>query len=89
MMRSALTYEEWVHATRMLDKETPKMNESDLYDEEVVRNKLQELHHRREEGSLRDIMFCMRADLARISVICATLSFTRRNFMFPNSSRNT
>ncbi|KAM1019545.1 hypothetical protein ACFX13_041622 [Malus domestica] len=67
MMRSALTYEEWVHATRMLDKETPKMNESDLYDEEVVRNKLQELHHRREEGSLRDIMFCMRADLARIS----------------------
>ncbi|CAN6704566.1 unnamed protein product [Malus baccata var. baccata] len=63
MMRRALTYEEWVHATRMLDKETPKMNESDLYDEEVVRNKLQEVHHRREEGSLRDIMFCMRADL--------------------------
>lgn len=41
------------------------MNESDLYDEEVVRNKLQELHHRREEGSLRDIIFCMRADLVR------------------------
>ncbi|BFG37938.1 hypothetical protein CerSpe_242120 [Prunus speciosa] len=65
MMRTALTYEEWAHAARMLDKETPKMNESDLYDEEVVRNKLQELHHRREEGSLRDIMFCMRADLVR------------------------
>ncbi|KAM1396724.1 hypothetical protein ACFX2I_014389 [Malus domestica] len=65
MMRTALTYEEWAHAARMLDKEAPKMNESDLYDEEVVRNKLQELHHRREEGSLRDIMFCMRADLVR------------------------
>ncbi|KAM1782613.1 hypothetical protein ACFX11_041062 [Malus domestica] len=75
MMRSALTYEEWVHATRMLDKETPKMNESDLYDEEVVRNKLQELHHRREEGSLRDIMFCMRADLARISDSWHSLQF--------------
>lgn len=65
MMRTALTYEEWAHAAKMLDKETPKMNESDLYDEEVVRNKLQELHHRREEGSLRDIIFCMRADLVR------------------------
>lgn len=65
MMRSALTYEEWAHAAKMLDKETPKMNESDLYDVELVRNKLQELHHRREEGSLRDIIFCMRADLIR------------------------
>ncbi|KAM5578016.1 triacylglycerol lipase SDP1 [Rosa sericea] len=65
MMRTALTYEEWAHAAKMLDKETPKMNESDLYDEEVVKNKLQELHHRREEGSLRDIIFCMRADLVR------------------------
>ncbi|KAK4481684.1 hypothetical protein RD792_012591 [Penstemon davidsonii] len=65
MMRSALTYEEWAHAAKMLDKETLKMNEADLYDEELVRNKLQELHHRREEGSLRDIMFFMRADLVR------------------------
>lgn len=65
MMRTALTYEEWAHAAKMLDKETPKMNESDLYDEELVRNKLQELHHRRQEGSLRDIIFCMRADLIR------------------------
>ncbi|KAF8398296.1 hypothetical protein HHK36_017223 [Tetracentron sinense] len=65
MMRSALTYEEWAHASKMLDKETPKMNESDLYDEELVRNKLQELRHRRQEGSLRDIIFCMRADLVR------------------------
>ncbi|KAJ8770479.1 hypothetical protein K2173_017970 [Erythroxylum novogranatense] len=65
MMRSALTYEEWAHASKMLDKETPKMNESDLYDVELVRNKLQQLHHRRQEGSLRDIMFCMRADLVR------------------------
>ncbi|CAN4118539.1 unnamed protein product [Withania somnifera] len=65
MMRSALTYEEWAHAAKMLDKETPKMNEADLYDEELVRNKLQELRHRRQEGSLRDIIFCMRADLVR------------------------
>lgn len=65
MMRIALTYEEWLHAAKMLDKETPKMNEANLYDEELVRNKLQELHHRRQEGSLRDIMFCMRADLVR------------------------
>lgn len=65
MMRAALTYEEWSHAAKMLDKETPKMNESNLYDVELVRNKVQELHLRREEGSLRDIIFCMRADLIR------------------------
>ncbi|KAL4370612.1 triacylglycerol lipase SDP1 [Arachis duranensis] len=65
MMRSALTYEEWAHAAKMLDKATQKMNESDLYDVELVRNKLQELRHRRQEGSLRDIIFCMRADLIR------------------------
>ncbi|KAG8372046.1 hypothetical protein BUALT_Bualt12G0025900 [Buddleja alternifolia] len=65
MMRSALTYDEWAHAAKMLDKESLKMNESDLYDEELVRNKLQELHQRRQEGSLRDIIFCMRADLVR------------------------
>ncbi|XP_043691023.1 triacylglycerol lipase SDP1-like [Telopea speciosissima] len=65
MMRTALTYEEWAHAAKMHDKETPKMNESDLYDEELVRNKLQELRHRRQEGSLRDVIFWMRADLVR------------------------
>ncbi|CAH9102633.1 unnamed protein product [Cuscuta europaea] len=65
IMGSALTYEEWAHAAKMFDKSTPKMNESDLYDEELVRFKLQELRHRRQEGSLRDIIFCMRADLVR------------------------
>ncbi|KAG6529300.1 triacylglycerol lipase SDP1-like [Zingiber officinale] len=66
MMRSALTYEEWSHAAKMLDKElTPKMSEGDLYDEELVRNKLQELRQRRQDGSLRDIVFCMRTDLLR------------------------
>lgn len=65
MMRTALTYEEWAHAAKMLDKETPRMNDCDLYDEELVRNKLQELRHRRQEGSMRDIIFCMRADLVR------------------------
>ncbi|KAG5552540.1 hypothetical protein RHGRI_010576 [Rhododendron griersonianum] len=65
MMRNALSYEEWVHAAKMLEKESPKMNESNLYDVELVRNKLQELRHRRQEGSLRDIIFYMRADLVR------------------------
>ncbi|XP_075490105.1 triacylglycerol lipase SDP1 [Primulina tabacum] len=65
MMRAALTYEEWAHAAKMLEKETLKMNEADLYDVELVRNKLQELRHRRQEGSFRDIIFCMRADLVR------------------------
>ncbi|XP_076884605.1 triacylglycerol lipase SDP1-like [Bidens hawaiensis] len=65
MTRAALTYEEWAHAAKMLDKESPKLNEHDLYDEELVRNKLQELRQRREECSLRDIVFYMRADLIR------------------------
>ncbi|OIT35099.1 PREDICTED: triacylglycerol lipase SDP1-like [Nicotiana attenuata] len=65
MMRSALTYEEWAHAAKMLEKEAPKLNEAEFYDEELVINKLQELQHRRQEGSLRDIMFFMRADLVR------------------------
>ena len=65
MMRTAVTYEEWSHAAKMLEKESPKMNESEFYDVELVRNKLQELRHRRQEGSLRDIIFCMRADLIR------------------------
>lgn len=65
MMRTALTYEEWAHAAKMLDKETPRLNESDLYDVELVKNKLEELRHRRQDGSLRDIIFCMRADLIR------------------------
>lgn len=65
MMRSALTYDEWAHAAKMLDKETVRMNDHDLFDEELVRNKLQELRHRRRECSIRDIMFYMRADLVR------------------------
>ncbi|KAJ0915365.1 putative triacylglycerol lipase [Helianthus annuus] len=65
MMRAAVTYEEWAHAAKMLDKETPRMNEFNLYDEELVRNKLQELRHRRQEGCLRDVIFYMRADLVR------------------------
>lgn len=65
-MRAALTYEEWAHAARMLERETPRRaTDADLYDEELVRNKLRELIHRRQEGSLRDIVFCMRADLLR------------------------
>ncbi|KAK9075884.1 hypothetical protein SSX86_004213 [Deinandra increscens subsp. villosa] len=65
MMRAAVTYEEWAHAAKMLDRETPRLNEFNLYDVELVRNKLQELRHRREEGCLRDVVFYMRADLVR------------------------
>ncbi|CAH2063876.1 unnamed protein product [Thlaspi arvense] len=65
MMRAALSYEEWSHAAKMLDKETPKVNETELFDVELVCNKLEELRTRRHEGSLRDIIFCMRADLVR------------------------
>lgn len=65
-MKCALTYEEWGHAAKMLDKEMPvRANDSEFYDEELVRYKLRELQQRREEGSLRDIVFCMRADLMR------------------------
>ncbi|KAG8367852.1 hypothetical protein BUALT_Bualt16G0115700 [Buddleja alternifolia] len=65
IMNSALTYEEWANAAKILDKETVRMNESDLYDEEVVKNKLHELRLRREKCSLRDIIFCMRGELVR------------------------
>ncbi|KAL8467573.1 hypothetical protein ACS0TY_030991 [Phlomoides rotata] len=65
MMKSAVTYDEWLHAAKMLDKRTQRKNEADLYDEELVRNKLQDLRRRREECSTRDIMFYMRADLIR------------------------
>lgn len=64
-MRSALTYEEWVHGAKMLDRETPRTNEYEFYDVELVTNKLHELRQRRQQGSLRDIIFCMRADLLR------------------------
>lgn len=66
-MRAAVTYEEWAHAARMLERENAARGASkcDLYDEEIVRNKLQELRQRRQDGSLRDIVFCMRADLLR------------------------
>lgn len=65
MMRSALTYEEWAHGAKMLDRETPRTNEYEFYDVELVTNKLHELQQRRKQGSLRDIIFCMRADLLR------------------------
>ncbi|KAK1408495.1 hypothetical protein QVD17_40325 [Tagetes erecta] len=65
MMKAAITYEEWAHAAKMLDRETPRTNECNLYDEELVRNKLQELRYRRQEGCIRDVIFYMRADLVR------------------------
>uniref|UniRef100_A0ACD5WGC0 Uncharacterized protein n=1 Tax=Avena sativa TaxID=4498 RepID=A0ACD5WGC0_AVESA len=64
-MRYAGTYEEWVRAAKVLDRLSGQVNESDLYDEELIRSRLQELRRRREEGSLRDVVFCMRGDLVR------------------------
>jgi TAG lipase/steryl ester hydrolase/phospholipase A2/LPA acyltransferase len=65
LMKSALTYEEWAHAARMLDKDKGRRKDSDLYDEDLVRAKLNELRLRRLEGSVEDILFCIRADLVR------------------------
>lgn len=65
LMKSASTYEEWAHAARMLEKEQTRRVDSDLYDEELVRGKLNELRLRRLEGGVEDIFFCIRADLVR------------------------
>uniref|UniRef100_A0A1D1ZGQ5 Triacylglycerol lipase SDP1 n=1 Tax=Anthurium amnicola TaxID=1678845 RepID=A0A1D1ZGQ5_9ARAE len=65
MMRCAVSYEDWAHAAKMLERETPRSGESGLYDEELVRNKLQELRQRRREGSLREMVFTLRTDLLR------------------------
>uniref|UniRef100_A0A453M7J3 Triacylglycerol lipase N-terminal domain-containing protein n=1 Tax=Aegilops tauschii subsp. strangulata TaxID=200361 RepID=A0A453M7J3_AEGTS len=64
-MRYAGTYEEWVRAAKVLDRMTDQVNESDFYDVELIGSRLDELRRRREEGSLRDVVFCMRGDLVR------------------------
>ncbi|KAL2629731.1 hypothetical protein R1flu_014417 [Riccia fluitans] len=65
LMKSALTYDEWAHAASMLEKASPRKRDSDLYDEDLVRAKLNELRLRRLEGGVEDILFCLRADLVR------------------------
>ncbi|VAI23927.1 unnamed protein product [Triticum turgidum subsp. durum] len=64
-MRYAGTYEEWVRAAKVLDRMSDQVNESDFYDVELIGSRLDELRRRREEGSLRDVVFCMRGDLVR------------------------
>ncbi|CAL4927990.1 unnamed protein product [Urochloa decumbens] len=64
-MRHAGTYEEWARAAKVLDKMSEQVNEADFYDEELIRSRLEELQRRREDGSLRDVVFCMRGDLVR------------------------
>ncbi|KAJ7566254.1 hypothetical protein O6H91_02G094700 [Diphasiastrum complanatum] len=64
MMMTALTYEEWAHAAIMIEKQHHR-NDSKLYDEELVRAKLNELRLRRLKGGVEDILFCIRADLVR------------------------
>ncbi|XP_062214224.1 triacylglycerol lipase SDP1-like [Phragmites australis] len=65
IMRRAATYEEWARAAKVLDKMSEQVHEADFYDEELIRNRLEELRRRREEGSLQDVVFCMRGDLVR------------------------
>lgn len=64
-MRYAGTYEEWVRAAKVLDRMSDQVNEADFYDVELIGSRLDELRRRREEGSLRDVVFCMRGDLVR------------------------
>ncbi|KAG6552791.1 hypothetical protein Mapa_005739 [Marchantia paleacea] len=65
LMKSALTYDEWAHAATMLEKASDRKRDSDLYDEDLVRAKFNELRERRLEGGVEDILFCLRADLVR------------------------
>ncbi|KAF8708545.1 hypothetical protein HU200_029915 [Digitaria exilis] len=64
-MRHAATYEDWARAAKVLDKMSEQVHEADFYDEELIRSRLEELRRRREDGSLRDVVFCMRGDLVR------------------------
>ncbi|CAN6303057.1 unnamed protein product [Urochloa humidicola] len=64
-MRHAGTYDEWARAAKVLDKMSEQVHEADFYDEELIRSRLEELRRRREDGSLRDVVFCMRGDLMR------------------------
>ncbi|RLN42063.1 uncharacterized protein C2845_PM01G15130 [Panicum miliaceum] len=64
-MRHAATYEEWARAAKVLDKMSEQVHEADFYDEELIRSRLEELRRRREDGSLRDVVFCMHGDLMR------------------------
>jgi TAG lipase/steryl ester hydrolase/phospholipase A2/LPA acyltransferase len=65
LMASAQTYDEWVHAASMLEKTIDRKRDCDLYDEDLVRSKLNDLRSRRLEGGVEDILFFMRADLVR------------------------
>ncbi|CAD6215132.1 unnamed protein product [Miscanthus lutarioriparius] len=64
-MLHAGTYEVWARAAKVLDKMSDQVHEADFYDEELIRNRLEELRRRREDGSLREVVFCMRGDLVR------------------------
>jgi len=64
-MLHAGTYEVWARAAKVLDKMSDQVHETDFYDEELIRNRLEELRRRREDGSLREVVFCMRGDLVR------------------------
>ena len=41
------------------------LQDSDLYDEDLVRAKLEELQHRRREGVVEEIAYAVRTDLIR------------------------
>ncbi|KAL2629364.1 hypothetical protein R1flu_014050 [Riccia fluitans] len=64
-MKSAGSYENWATAASMLEKLSPRKRDEDLYDEDLVRAKLNELKLRRLQGGVEDILFYQRADLVR------------------------
>ncbi|CAM6099233.1 unnamed protein product [Calypogeia fissa] len=65
LMTSAPTYDEWVHAASMLDKAIDRKRDKELFDEDLVQAKLNDLRLRRLEGGVEDILFFLRADLVR------------------------
>jgi TAG lipase / steryl ester hydrolase / phospholipase A2 / LPA acyltransferase len=64
-MLHASTYKVWARAAKVLDRMSEQVHEADFYDEELIRDMLEEIQRQREDGSLRDVVFCMHGDLVR------------------------
>ncbi|GBG86370.1 hypothetical protein CBR_g41365 [Chara braunii] len=64
-MRRAVTYADFAMWASLLERWTSRKRDADLYDEELVKSRLEGLRRRREEGSVEDITFYLRADLVR------------------------
>lgn len=71
-MECAKSYEEWLSAAQKLDRldnsnreEKLLRKELDLYDKEMLQDRLQSLRALRASGNVSDIIFALRADMAR------------------------